>query len=102
MGSLYYGSSVQAGGPRKLPTPACRARREWGGHYEVDGMDKEVSNSEVFKWFVVAFLVFVVAIVWFIPGQLIVALGLVMMIEGSALWLLPIFLSPKPAKDEWS
>jgi len=31
-----------------------------------------------------------------------VALGLVMMIEGSALWLLPIFLSPKPAKDEWS
>ncbi len=65
-------------------------------------MDKEVSNSEVFKWFVVAFLVFVVAIVWFIPGQLIVALGLVMMIEGSALWLLPIFFSPKPAKDEWS
>ncbi len=65
-------------------------------------MDKEVSNSEVFKWFVVALLMCAIVIVWFIPGQLMVALGLVMMIEGSALWLLPIFFSPKPAKDEWS
>jgi hypothetical protein len=64
-------------------------------------MGRDIENSEVFKWFVLGFLAFVVAIVWFIPGQLMVALGLVMMILGSALWLLPI-LTHKPVQDEWS
>jgi len=47
------------------------------------------------------FLVFVLAVAWFIPQQLTVALSLVMIIEGSALWLLPVF-TPRPVHDEWS
>jgi hypothetical protein len=64
-------------------------------------MGREISNSEIFKRFVLVFLVFVLVIVWFIPQQLTIALGLVMVIEGSVLWLLPVF-SPKPIHDEWS
>ncbi len=64
-------------------------------------MGQEISNSELFKWFVLVYLVFVISIVWFIPQQLTVALALVMMIEGSALWLLPVFL-PRPSHDEWT
>jgi hypothetical protein len=64
-------------------------------------MGREISNSEIFKRFVLAFLVFVLVVVWFIPQQLTVALGLVMVIEGSVLWLLPVF-GPKPIHDDWS
>lgn len=84
-----------------LPRPETR-HRSGGGQNEVEDMGEESRNSEIFKRFVLVYLVFVIAVVSFIPQQLTVALGLVMMIEGSALWLLPIFFSSKPAKDEWS
>ncbi len=61
----------------------------------------DMQKTDLFKRFVLGLLVFVVAIVWFIPGQLMVALGLVLMIEGSALWLFPLF-APRPKLDEWS
>lgn len=64
-------------------------------------MGEESRNSEIFKRFMIVYLVFVIAIASFIPQQLTVTLALVMMIEGSALWLLPLF-TQKPTHDEWS
>lgn len=64
-------------------------------------MGEKIENSEIFKRFVLVYLLFVIAVMWFIPQQLTFALALVMMIEGSALWLLPIFIQ-KPTHDEWT
>lgn len=64
-------------------------------------MGEKIENSEIFKRFVLVYLLFVIAVMWFIPQQLTFALALVMMIEGSALWLLPIFTA-KPTHDEWT
>jgi hypothetical protein len=83
-----------------LPRPVKR-QRSGVGQYEVEDMGEESRNSEIFKRFVLVYMAFVIAIVWFIPQQLTVALALVMMIEGSALWLLPIF-TQKPTHDEWT
>ncbi|MDW5562967.1 MAG: hypothetical protein SA339_07045 [Methanomassiliicoccus sp.] len=63
-------------------------------------MDREISNSEIFKWFVLSFLAFVLVAVWFIPHDLIVALSIAMIIEGSVLWLLPV-IRPELIHDEW-